>query len=127
MYVQQLAPTSTNLRRDVTHRDRALTKHIGNSGSGIYCCAITCTHELKHKQMYNDWNGLPDDDWDGVPDSEEGKPTHFLIVDYSDTYDIATVYDNPLYYYYGDSEYLCRWAEKYPGTVDPSKDWSTSY
>ena len=123
-YVKNEAPVSTEAEYDVTHRDRLLTKHIGNSGVGIYCCAITCTHELKHKQVFNDWDSLPDFDGDGVPDEKEGIPTHFLIVDCSDTYDIAGTIGDSRYRYYGDEEFIARWAEKSPGPVDASKDWS---
>lgn len=121
LYVGNLAPTE-NSSFVVQNRNTSQTVLIGADGSGIYCCAETCAHELEHKQN----SGLlgADSDGDGLPDSYEESSPYNLDPGYPDTYNIAGATGYPDYYRYGDEEFIARLAEQYPGTVYPGKDWS---
>jgi hypothetical protein len=85
--------------------------------SGIDCCAVTCVHELKHKELC-EMSG-PDSDEDDIPDSYELSSSYHLDPDRPDTYNCAATIG-----YGDDNEFLARMAEKNPGSTSPSEDWS---
>jgi len=105
---------------DILDLSNAQTVVLSVDFSGIDCCAMTCTHELKHKE--NDNLSGSDSDGDGIPDGYENGPYH-LDPSRPDTYNMAAAFD-PRYSSYGDDEFLARVAEQNPGQRDPSKDWS---
>jgi len=85
--------------------------------SGIDCCAVTCVHELKHKELC-EMSG-PDSDEDDIPDSYELASSYHLDPHRPDTYNCAATIG-----YGDDNEFLARMAEKNPGSTSPSEDWS---
>ena len=85
--------------------------------SGIDCCAVTCVHELKHKELC-EMSGT-DSDGDHIPDSYELASSYHLDPYRADTYDCAGTIG-----YGDDNEFLARMAEKNPGSTSPSEDWS---
>lgn len=96
---------------------------IGSNGKGINCTAETCSHELKHKWIHDNWSGQ-DSDEDKVPNSEEGKPPYYFHPHIPDTYNLKGLYPLSNYDKFGDSEFLARVAEQSPGPVNPNNDWS---
>jgi len=85
--------------------------------SGIDCCAVTCVHELKHKELC-EMSGT-DSDGDDIPDSYELASPYHLDPYRADTYDCAGTIG-----YGDDNEFLARMAENNPGSTNPSDDWS---
>ena len=85
--------------------------------SGIDCCASTCAHELKHKELC-EMPGI-DSDGDDIPDNYELSSPYHLDPNRADTYDCAGTIG-----YGDDNEFLARLAGESPGARDPSKDWS---
>jgi len=125
LYIANLAPTANDGPTTVTHKTRvpSLSFDIGADGEGIDCCAETCAHEKKHKQIDDDWGGQTDTDGDGIPDSEENQAPYYFDPYDPDTYDLENTIHSD-YADYGDQEFLCRMEETNPGAVDSSDDWS---
>jgi hypothetical protein len=103
---------------------------------GAALCALSISHELKHKEIhdtvpnYNHDAGTKkppvDTDGDSLPDQYELSSAcsqySFSEKD-ADTYNLG-FYINSEYYVYGDEEFLARMAEKSPVSFDKTKDWS---
>jgi len=106
----------------VTHKVRGDEWPIGANGEGIDCCAQVCAHELEHKWWHDNWSSFPDGDTDYVPDCQEGIPPFYFDPNDPDTYNMVLIYWK--YGFYGDNEFLARFAEKITNPVYPSKDWS---
>jgi len=94
---------------------------FGAQGTGIYCCAQSCAHELQHQWNYVNDTGY-DTDGDGLSDDVEAAlwPGYDWLT--PDTWHLADI--DPQYASYGDEECTAREAEKEPGSVVPSADWS---
>jgi len=101
-----------------------LSINLSQNTRGIYTCATTMAHELKHKDLAQ--NHTPDADRDGLRDGLEGVAPYYFCPKRSDTYWINkadTKWSG--YFSYGDNEMVARkHGIDNPKTVYDNMDWS---
>ena len=56
---------------DLTGEDVIDDVEFSIDATSLEKCAITCTHEMKHKEIYEVWTRTPDSDFDGVSYNNE--------------------------------------------------------